>query len=277
MNLKTIWFAECLSVCLSQLNVEYENNIEMNNQCQRRRFTGLIKQINEIKLYLYPTTTQRQLSGSQDSLEMSLESIAHSERTNSTQSSGERGMNSREERKQGRWMKGGGLRHRRAYNWRNTMKVLVFKERKWRKENIGLLGQSEIFIFFNQTKSPLFAADIPLLSVPFNTVWCCHDVSSQMVYLPRAFQTNQANSTEEIHHNIQNPCQCPVLEGLTCLWMSVSYVLLSCLIVTILVFSGEFHWPMCFVRRSFRHFLLCTRKGASFCGSVNPSKNLRWD
>lgn len=67
---------------------------------------------------------------------MSLERTAHSERTNGSQFSGEIGRNSEEERKDGRWMKGDGLRQRRAYNWKNNMKELVFRERESDRKRI---------------------------------------------------------------------------------------------------------------------------------------------
>lgn len=65
------------------------------------------------------------------------------------------------------------------------------------------------FFFFCQTKSPVFLLPPAHFCQFLLTVWCSHDASSHMVYLPRAFQTNQANNKEEIHHIIQNSCQCP--------------------------------------------------------------------
>lgn len=41
---------------------------------------------------------------------------------------GSRGWTVENKGRQGRWIKGGGLRQRRAYNWRNIMKELVFRE-----------------------------------------------------------------------------------------------------------------------------------------------------
>lgn len=165
---------------------------------------------------------------------MSLGGIVHSERTNGTHFSGEMGTNSGDKGTEGRWMKGHHQRHRMAYNWRNNMQEFIFRE-SGRKRILVCWACLRFIFLFLLNKKPVFLLPPAHFCQFLLTVWCSHDASSHMVYLPRAFQTNQTNNKEEIHYIIRNSCQCPFCPQEA----EVLFILLSCLTIIILVFTWE--------------------------------------